>query len=625
MNDCNGTELKFESINIESTGNENGTQNHSSSYPQLLEAGLSVGVANALDAVFKEDLVKFSDLDDRAIEALKELDEDGALAVLKQFNDSNLQHVQNKSAFLCGVMKIHRQRAKHEKDGLAPEVKRSGPAEEKIQELLERTKYSLDVTTGQRRYGGPPPKEIYDGDEPGPGCQVFVGRIPRTVFEDELVPLLEDAGIIWDFRLMMDPLTGQNRGFGFVTYTSKESAVECVKKLDNYEIKPKKYLGVCVSQSNCRLFVGSIPKTKTKDEIYDEFNELTKGLKDVIIYLQTEDKLKNRGFCFLEYVDHKAASQARRKLGSPKVKAFNNAISVDWADPIEEPSDEIMSKVKVLYIKNLSIKASEEIVMTTFSTFGEVERVKKIKDYAFVHFKERDDAMKALEGLNGLNLEGEPIEISLAKPVDKKKKERQMERKMMNTPYGMNIGGYGGGPRNTFMGRGRGGRGGMSGFGGPPMMGGYGGNYVDDFYTSDYMHYGFGGYDDPFYGAPMRGGHFQQRQGMMRGNQRGMYGGGYVRGRGGAGGGNNQRGRSRGGRGGGSGNNSMRGRGKPNMPGKRKANFGNAAPVGGKRQNMSTNVATSSGQWGSEPIAQQPLHQEAGAEWFQDSIDEQWS
>ena len=28
---------------------------------------------------------------DRAIEALKELDEDGALAVLKQFNDSNLQ------------------------------------------------------------------------------------------------------------------------------------------------------------------------------------------------------------------------------------------------------------------------------------------------------------------------------------------------------------------------------------------------------------------------------------------------------------------------------------------------------------------------------------------------------
>jgi len=41
-----------------------------------------------------------------------------------------------------------------------------------FQELLDRTNYSLDVTTGQRRYGGPPPKDVYDGDEPGAGCQV---------------------------------------------------------------------------------------------------------------------------------------------------------------------------------------------------------------------------------------------------------------------------------------------------------------------------------------------------------------------------------------------------------------------------------------------------------------------
>ena len=79
--------------------------------------------------------------------------------------------------------------------------------------------------------------------------------------------------------------------------------------MDNLEIRPKKYLGVCVSQSNCRLFVGSIPKSKTKDEIFEEFQGLTEGLTDVIIYLQTEDKNKNRGFCFLEYLDHKAASQ----------------------------------------------------------------------------------------------------------------------------------------------------------------------------------------------------------------------------------------------------------------------------------------------------------------------------
>ena len=51
-------------------------------------------------------------------------------------------------------------------------------------------------------------------------------------------------------------------------------------------------------------------------------------------------------------------------------------------------------QVKVLYLKNLSMKATEEIINTTFKAYGDVDRVKKIKDYAFVHFKEREHAMK---------------------------------------------------------------------------------------------------------------------------------------------------------------------------------------------------------------------------------------
>lgn len=504
------TVAKLENSNDDSVKTED--------YQKLIDAGCKQKVAESLDSIFRDELVHYKELDERAIEALKELDEDGAIAVLKQFRDSNLQHVQNKSAFLCGVMKIYRQRLKAERDGRVSTNHKVGPNEDEIQALLDKTKYSLDVTTGQRRYGGPPPSDVYEGDEPGPGCQVFIGRIPRDVFEDELVPLLEKAGTIWDFRLMMDPLTGQNRGYGFATFIEKDMAAESVKLLDNHEIKPKKFLGVCLSQSNCRLFIGSIPKSKTKDEIFEEFQGLSPGLKDVIVYHQTEDKSKNRGFCFLEYVDHKSASQARRKLGSGKTKVWNNVVvSVDWADPIDNPSDEIMSKVKVLYLKNLASKASEEVIQTTFSTYGEVERVKKIKDYAFVHFKERDQAMKAMQELNGLNLEGEAIEISLAKPVDKKKKERQLERKMNQHLMG---GAFGPGPRGGRGGRGQ--RGGPM----PPMPysmysnGGFG----EDYYYEGMGGYdGFnGGYDYPYggYGMGMGGG-FRGRGGMMMRNLRG--------------------------------------------------------------------------------------------------------
>ena len=57
--------------------------------------------------------------------------------------------------------------------------------------------------------------------------------------------------------------------------------------------------------------------------------------------------------------------------------------------------------MKVLYVRNLTSDVTEDQLKEKFGTYGKVERVKKIKDYGFVHFEERDDAIKAMEALNG--------------------------------------------------------------------------------------------------------------------------------------------------------------------------------------------------------------------------------
>ena len=70
-------------------------------------------------------------------------------------------------------------------------------------------------------------------------CQcvkVFCGRIPKEVFEDELIPLFEKCGTIWDLRLMMDPMSGYNRSFCFVTFTDRGGAGEAVKQVTNYSV-----------------------------------------------------------------------------------------------------------------------------------------------------------------------------------------------------------------------------------------------------------------------------------------------------------------------------------------------------------------------------------------------------
>lgn len=172
------------------------------------------------------------------------------------------------------------------------------------------------------------------------------------MYEDELIPMFEGFGQIYDFRLMIDPFSGLNKGYGFCTYATKEAAQKAVKEMDKKEVRGSRKLGVCLSLPNDRLFVGSIPKSKTKQQIMDEFNNVTEGLVDVIVYISSEDKNKNRGFAFLQYESHKAASLARRRLMSGKIRVFGNITpTVDWADPQEEPDDEIMQTVQFSLLK----------------------------------------------------------------------------------------------------------------------------------------------------------------------------------------------------------------------------------------------------------------------------------
>lgn len=403
------------------------SEEHTEDYQKLIEYGIDVQVANELDSIYKAGILAHIDLDERALDALKEFPSEGGVSVLKEFRESNLEHVSNKSAYLCGVMKTYRQKNKMQGGSGDSTGKKPGPDEQKIKEILARTGYELDVTVGQRKYGGPPPGD--DGSQPGSGQEVFCGKIPKDIFEDELIPLFEKCGKIWDLRLMMDPMSGLNRGYCFVTFTEKSGAQEAVRQLDNHEIRPNKRLKCNVSVANLRLFVGNIPKSKSKEEIKQEFEKLTENLSDVIIYSSPDDtKKKNRGFAFLEYVSHKDASVAKRRIGNGRTRVWGCDIIVDWADPQEEPDDETMSKVKVLYVRNLKADVSEEQLKEMFDPYGKIERVKKIKDYGFIHYENRDDAVKAMDDLNGKSFGELELEISLAKPPSENRQKQKMKR-----------------------------------------------------------------------------------------------------------------------------------------------------------------------------------------------------
>lgn len=77
---------------------------------------------------------------------------------------------------------------------------------------------------------------------------------------------------------------------------------------------------------------------------------------------------------------------------------YEIARDTDFSSVIDKPLP-FSSQVKVLFVRNLASTVTEEILEKAFSQFGKLERVKKLKDYAFIHFEERDGAVKVQAGV----------------------------------------------------------------------------------------------------------------------------------------------------------------------------------------------------------------------------------
>ena len=77
-----------------------------------------------------------------------------------------------------------------------------------------------------------------------------------------------------------------------------------------------------------------------------------------------------------------------------------------------------------IYVGNLSFEVTEEELREAFEEFGEVASVNIIKDkfsgrsrgFGFVEMPANEEAKAAIDGLNGKDMKGRPLNINEARP-----------------------------------------------------------------------------------------------------------------------------------------------------------------------------------------------------------------
>lgn len=176
-------------------------------------------------------------------------------------------------------------------------------------------------------------------EKAAPGCRLFIGGLSRDAEEDEVRDLFKKHGKVTDFALMRDD-DGNLRGFGFITFESKDMADAAIAALDGQKIKGRR-IGVRDADAprdekpkraprpqGARLYVGNLPFKATEDDLSALFKD---HCDSVHVQWATDKSGRKKAFAFVTIQPESKGEEVVGKLNGSDFMGRN--IKVDVSKP----------------------------------------------------------------------------------------------------------------------------------------------------------------------------------------------------------------------------------------------------------------------------------------------------
>lgn len=158
----------------------------------------------------------------------------------------------------------------------------------------------------------------------------------------------------------------------------------------------------------------------------EEFFSKVGKVREVRLIMDNRTR-RHKGIAYVEFVEIESVLKAiaftgTRLCGVPIVVQHSQAEKNRLANAaaMSKSSLRNLSGPMSLYVGSLHFNVSEEMLRGIFEPFGRVDKIELSRDpetnrskgYGFIHFREADDAKKALEQLNGFELAGRPMKVN---------------------------------------------------------------------------------------------------------------------------------------------------------------------------------------------------------------------
>ncbi|XP_013866440.1 polyadenylate-binding protein 4 [Austrofundulus limnaeus] len=269
-----------------------------------------------------------------------------------------------------------------------------------------------------------------------PMASLYVGDLHPDITEAMLYEKFSPAGPVLSIRVCRDMITRRSLGYAYVNFSQPADAERALDTM-NFDVVKGKPIRIMWSQRDPSLrksgvgnvFIKNLDKSIDNKALYDTFSAFGNILSCKVVC----DENGSKGYAFVHFETQDAADRAIEKMNGMLLN--DRKVFVGRFKSRKEREAELGAKAKEftnVYIKNFGDDMDDERLKELFEKHGKTLSVKvmidstgKSRGFGFVSFEKHEDANKAVEEMNGTELNGKTVFVGRAQ----KKMERQAELK----------------------------------------------------------------------------------------------------------------------------------------------------------------------------------------------------
>eukprot|EP01065_Artemidia_motanka_P053588 TRINITY_DN9983_c3_g1_i1.p2 TRINITY_DN9983_c3_g1~~TRINITY_DN9983_c3_g1_i1.p2 ORF type:complete len:406 (+),score=170.22 TRINITY_DN9983_c3_g1_i1:58-1218(+) len=146
------------------------------------------------------------------------------------------------------------------------------------------------------------------------GRKLFFGQLPKSHTDADLRQLAEGVGAVSEAWVLVDKVTGEPHGAGFVVYAQRDAARDAITRFNGEVTLPRmstplqvRYADGEMDKADVKLFIGQVPQSLSNQELRDLFVPFGRVVEAAAV---VDREGQSRGCAFVRYSDAAHADAA---------------------------------------------------------------------------------------------------------------------------------------------------------------------------------------------------------------------------------------------------------------------------------------------------------------------------